>query len=197
LNESTINDTSHINYANKLFGHCGSEVLKSTEEIHDIKMSRSFEIREDCAITKAKQKNMSKLWPGNSKVAGEILYIDKSSIKERSFGGAKYWTLIINDHTICCWSFVLNNKSNLKGKVRSLLSELKLKVVGINIKLIQCDDNREKKSMMEDSGNKAFGIKFEFSGPAKLKRKCNVERKSQTFFGRICFMLIGVGLVDN
>jgi hypothetical protein len=161
----TVNDSMDINYAHKLSGHCGSEALKSTGEIHDIKASGSLEIREDCAITKVKQKNMSELWSRSSKVAGESLYIDIIPIKGRSFGGAQYWALIINNRTNYYWSFVLNNKSDLKGKVRTLLSNKKPKVVGINIKFIQCDDAGENKSVMEDSGIKAFGIKFESLGP--------------------------------
>jgi hypothetical protein len=53
-------------------------------------------------------------WLGSSNVPGGNLYIDISSIKERSIGGAKFWALIVDDYTDCCWSFVMKNKSDLK-----------------------------------------------------------------------------------
>jgi hypothetical protein len=68
-----------------LFGHCGSEALKTNENIHDIKMSGSIEISQDCATAEAKNKNMSMFWSRSSKVAGEWLYNNISPIKERSF----------------------------------------------------------------------------------------------------------------
>jgi hypothetical protein len=54
-----------------------------------LKSSKKFEACEQCAIAKAQQKNVNKNWLGSSNVPGEHLYIDVSSIKERTFGGAK------------------------------------------------------------------------------------------------------------
>jgi hypothetical protein len=68
-----------------LFGHCVSEALKTNENIHDIKMSGSIEISQDCATAEAKKKNMSMFWSRSSKVAVEWLYTNISPIKERSF----------------------------------------------------------------------------------------------------------------
>jgi hypothetical protein len=68
-----------------LFGHRGSEALKTNGNIHDIKMSGSIEISQDCATAEAKKKNMSMIWSRSSKVAGEWLYTNISPIKERSF----------------------------------------------------------------------------------------------------------------
>jgi hypothetical protein len=57
---------------------------------------------------------------------GERLYVDISSIKERSFGGAKFWALIVDDYTDFCWSFVMNHKSDIKARVETLLTDLKI-----------------------------------------------------------------------
>jgi hypothetical protein len=47
-------------------------------------------------------------------------------IEERSFGGAKFWALIIDDHTDYCWSFVMKNKSDIKARIKTLLADLKI-----------------------------------------------------------------------
>jgi hypothetical protein len=36
-------------------------------------------------------------WLGSSNLPGERLYVNISSIKERRIGGAKFWTLIVDD----------------------------------------------------------------------------------------------------
>jgi hypothetical protein len=40
--------------------------------------------------------NVNKNWLGSSELPGERLYIDISSIKERSFAGAKFLALIVD-----------------------------------------------------------------------------------------------------
>jgi hypothetical protein len=66
---------------------------------------------------------VNKNWVGSSNLPGERLYMDIISIKERSIGGAKFWALIVDDYTDYCWSFVLKNKSNLKAKIKTLLTD--------------------------------------------------------------------------
>ena len=48
--------------------------------------------------------------------------------------------------------------------------------------------------MKNDHDIKSFGVKFEFSGPRTPQRNGKVERKFQTFYGRIRSMLNGAGL---
>jgi hypothetical protein len=57
-----------------------------------------------------------------------FLYIDISLIKERSLGGAKFWALIVDNFTDFCWSVVMRDKSDLKHKMQTLLTNLKLLV---------------------------------------------------------------------
>jgi transposase InsO family protein len=142
-----------------------------------------FEVCEDYAIAKARQKNINKVWSGSSNIPGERLYADISSIQERSFGGSKFWALVVDDFTDYCWSFVLKNKSDLKGKIKTLFTDLK--IAGIDMKYIRCDDAGENRVMKDDSEIKPFEIKFEFSRPRSPQRNGKVERKFQTFYGRI------------
>jgi hypothetical protein len=115
-----------INLLHKLFGHCGQEILNKTIKMYGFKSSGSFDTCEQYAIAKARQKNINKQWPDSSNLPGERLYIDISSIKERSFGGAKFWALIVDDYSDYCWSFVMKNKSDLQTRIKKLLTDLKI-----------------------------------------------------------------------
>jgi hypothetical protein len=123
---------------------------------------------------------------------GEHLFIDISSIKEKGFGGAKFWALIVDDCTFDCWSFVMKNKSDLKGKIKTLLTDLK--IAGLNARFIRCDNSGKRMMMKNYPEIKSFGVMFEFSGPRTLQRNEKVERKFQILHGRIRSMLNGSGL---
>jgi hypothetical protein len=93
------------------------ETIKNTAMMYGLKITGKFEVYEDCAIAKVRYKNI-KLWAGSSNTPGEWLYIEVISVQERSFGGAKFWTLNVDDCTDYCWSFVMNNESDLKRMVK-------------------------------------------------------------------------------
>jgi hypothetical protein len=109
------------------------------------------------------RKNVNKNWLGSSFFPGERVYVDISSFKERSSGGAKFWALIVDDYSDYCWSFVMKTKSDLKTRIKTLLTDLKIS--NRIVKFIICDDVGENMTMKNDPEIKSFGIKFEFSGP--------------------------------
>jgi Reverse transcriptase (RNA-dependent DNA polymerase) len=184
-----------INLFHKMLGHCGSDRLVKTANIHDFTLHGEFKPCEECATAKARQKNVNKDWKGGSHVPGERLYIDISSVKDASYGGSKFWTLIVDDCTDFCWSIFLKNKSELKDKMLSLLTDLT--IVGINVNYIRCNDSGENKSFYSACREKGYKIKFEFSGPRMPQRNGKVERKFQTFYGRIRAMLNNAGLKNG
>jgi hypothetical protein len=151
-----------INHLHKVFGHCGLETLKSTSKMYGLTHSGNFETCKECTVAKARQKNVNKNWLNSIDVPGERLYIDISSIAEKSFGGAKFWALIVDDYSDYCWSFILKRKSYLKEKVKTLLTDLK--IAGLNVKFIRCDDAGENVSMKSNQDINSFWVKFEFSG---------------------------------
>jgi hypothetical protein len=51
--------------------------------------------------------------------------------------------------------------------------------------------------MKDDLNGKRFGVKFELSGTRTPQRNGKVERKIQTFYGRIRSMLNGAGLKNK
>jgi hypothetical protein len=175
-----------------LFGHCGQEILNKKIKVYGFKSTGSFDTCEQCAIAKVLQKNINKNWLGSSNLPGERLYFDVSSIKERIFGVAKFWALIVDDYTDYCWSFVIKNKLDIKARIKMLLTNLK--IANRIVKFIRCDNAGENMTMKNDPEIKSFGIKFEFSSPRTPQRNGKVERKFQTLYGRIQAMLNGAGL---
>jgi hypothetical protein len=94
-------------------------------------------------------------------VPAERLYIYIISIKETSFGGAKFWALIADNHKDYCWSFVMKNKLDLKGK--TLLTNLK--ITGIYVKFIRCNDTSKNMTMKNDPEIKSIDFRLEFYCP--------------------------------
>jgi hypothetical protein len=155
--------------------HCGQEILNKTIKMYGFKSSGSFDTCEQCVIAKARQKSINKQWLGSSNMPGERLYVDISSIKERSFSGAKFWALIVDDYSDYCWSFVMKNKSDLKTRIKTFLTDLN--IANRIVKFIRCDDTGENMTIKNDPEIKSFGIKFEFSGPRTPQRNGKVKRK--------------------
>jgi hypothetical protein len=86
---------------------------------------------EECAIAKARQKNTNKVAKGGSKTSGARIYIDMSSIKGESFGGSKFWALIVDVYTDFCWRNFLKKKSDLKEKFVNFIQELITKKIDV------------------------------------------------------------------
>ena len=123
-----------INTFHEMLGHCGLDRLQKTASIHDLKLTGNFKVCEDCAVAKARQKNLNKDWKGGSQSPGERLYLDISSVRDASYGGSKFWVLIVDDYTDYCWSIFLKTKDELKSKMMALLTDLQ--IASVNVKII-------------------------------------------------------------
>jgi hypothetical protein len=91
-----------LNKFHKMIGHCGVDCLKKIANNHDLKLKGEFQVYEDCALAKARQRNVKKDWKGRSQVPGERFYLDISSIKGESYGGSCFWALVVDDQTDYC-----------------------------------------------------------------------------------------------
>jgi hypothetical protein len=185
----------NVNKFHEMIGHCGVNRLKKTTQVHGLKLKGDFKVCKDCAVAKARQKNLNKEWKGRSQVPEERVYLDISSIRDESYGGSCFWVLLVDHYTDCCWSIFLKQNSNLKGKVMTLLTDLK--IAGVDVESIRCDDFGGNKALFEACQAQGYGVKFEFSGLKTPQQNGKVERKFQTFFGRIRAWLNSAGLKDH
>jgi hypothetical protein len=103
-NGARLDKCIDVNRFHEILGHCGADRLQKTAHIHGIKLKGNVEVCEDCAIAKARQKNVNKEWKGGSQVPGERLYMDISSVRDVSLGGSKFWVLVVDECTDHCWS---------------------------------------------------------------------------------------------
>jgi hypothetical protein len=153
--------------------------LERTAGIHGFKLFGELKSCEQCAISKARQKNINKEWKGSSQIPVERLYIDISSIKNASYGGSKFWAIVVDNYTDYCWSISLKSKGELKDKMRILLTDFK--IAGIEVKYIRCDDSGKNKAFYNHYCLNGELIKFEFSGPRLHREMVKLRGNSRLF----------------
>ena len=75
-------------------------------------------------MAKARQKNVAKQTSNKAGQAGERLFLDTSQIKSTSYGGAKFWVLLVDDYTNMAFSIFVKKKSQQVDLVVALIKEL-------------------------------------------------------------------------
>ena len=99
------------NTAHEIFGHVGKEVTKNTAVYYGLTTTGKFSTCEECALAKARQKNVGGgSAEKRSKIPGERLFFDISSVKDESIGGSKFWLLVVDDCSDMTWSYFLETK---------------------------------------------------------------------------------------
>ena len=176
----------------KCLGHPGEAVTKATAKYMDWHLQGQLEKCEDCALGKAKQKNIAKVSQNKSKIKGERLLMDISSVKNKSFGGSKFWLLIEDENTSMKWSYFLNKKSDLATKVVSFVKAMKQKDPE-SPKFLRCDNAGENKTCEQKCNEEQLGIKFEFTAPNTPQQNGKVERSFATLYGRVRAMMNNAG----
>ena len=182
-------DTMH-----QMLGHPDEATARATAKAlgYEIKRGKMKKC-PSCAIGKAKQKNVSKTNPKKATDKGGRLFMDISSVKSASYGGAKFWVLIEDDATEMCWSLFLKKKSELKHQAIPFIKKLK-KRTGVDIKIIRCDNAGENKELQKAiDQDSELNIDFEYTAPYTPQQN-KVERKFATFHGRVRAVLNGAEL---
>ena len=117
---------------------------------------------ESCGKGKAKQKKLPKITETRSKRRGERIFMDISTVRDKSYGGGKHWLLVLDDSTDVCWSRILKKKSDLCEKMLELILDLKTKL-RVTVKIIRCDNAPENKKLDEECKVRGLGIRFEIT----------------------------------
>jgi len=88
----------NVNRFHKAFGHASNEAMKSTAKYYGWKLTGTLEACEDCQMSNAQQKRVSKTTETQSEIPGERLFVDMSSVsKHKSLGGARVWLAAVDD----------------------------------------------------------------------------------------------------
>jgi len=187
----TISDTNpvDVNEFHELLGHPSESKMRFIAKYYGVKLTGKFKVCTHCAEAKARQANIPKDVPEENKteVPGERLHMDISSIKARSFGGAKYWLLVLDEATGFIFSFFLHRKKDTAQIIVDLIRHLRTK--GKLTKFIRCDNAGENLATEKLCRQMGLGIDFEYSAPNSPQQNGRVERRFATLFGRVRSML--------
>jgi Reverse transcriptase (RNA-dependent DNA polymerase) len=178
----------NVNELHNLLGHTSERKTKATAINMKWSLSGTFLKCEDCAVAKARQKNLNKFVLSKTNVSAERLYMDISSIRMKSVGGSKFWVLLVDEATDVKWSFFLTKRSELSEKLIPMLKTISL-VSTHRIKYMRCDNSGENVKLSEQCQQQGLGIQFEFSAPGTPQQNGVVERAFATLFGRVRAMM--------
>jgi transposase InsO family protein len=168
-------------------GHVGEDRLQTTAKSMGWIVTGKVNKCEDCAKSKARQANLPQSDGPESKIPGERLCLDISSVKTKSKGGKKFWLLVMDEATKYCWSYFLPKKSDLGKTMLNLVK--KLQTNGTKIRYICCDnagENLKFQELLETEGHK---FQFEFMAPGTPQQNGMVERMFATLMGRVRSMM--------
>ena len=92
----------NINCFRELLEHPSEAKTRAVAKCCGMKLTGTFEVHFHCVRAKAKRANVPRrLSKKRSKTQPERLHFHVSSTKAKSFGGPKFWLLIVDDATGC------------------------------------------------------------------------------------------------
>jgi transposase InsO family protein len=177
--------TINVNKLHLQLGHACESTMRATAKHYRLVLKGSYMVCTDCALAKARQKNVPKESHVVSSKPGERFFLDISSTKATSFGGNKFWLLVIDHHTDMCWSYFLAAKSDLAEMVRMQFLELRQLKLIQDRPVVRCDNSGENRTLQEVLKQEKFGAEFEFSAPGSPQFSGVVERKFATLYARV------------
>ena len=187
--------TIDINRFHEQTGHMGEAITRRLAEAHGITLVGKLEPCEPCALAKSRRKNLGHGGISVTKNPGEKLWVDISSIRTASYGGNKFWVLVVDDRTDYCWSFFVKRKSDIGDSLLNLFMDLKAK--GIGVQTVRCDNAQENIAAKKLLTEKGFDVVFEYTAPHTPQQNGKVERKFATLYNRVRATLNSSGLIGE
>jgi hypothetical protein len=89
------------------WGYPCKDLTKRTEDYLGIKLIGSWTEFQECLMGKAKRKSLKKESNSHSEKGGERFGFDISYLQNSSFGGSKFWLLVVDEATSMVWSYFL------------------------------------------------------------------------------------------
>ena len=182
-----------MNRIHEMLGHPSEEITKATANKMKFHVNEKMKKCEHCDIAKMKKKNMNKTTLERAEKPGDRLFMDISSIKYPSAGGAKFWALFVDDSSDFLFGIYMKRKSDLRTEGIKLLNTI-ANNFQIKIKRIRCDNAGENKSFEKEIIEKKLKIIFEYTASNTPQQNGRVERKFATIYGRVRSMLTAAGI---
>ena len=99
-----------INRLHRVLNHASKEVLRKTAKAYDWEVTGKMERCQECIESNIKKKAVNKFTEESSSTPGERIFIDTTSIKHRSMGGAKFLLGAVDDCTGFVWGKALKKR---------------------------------------------------------------------------------------
>ena len=112
-----------MNAAHSCMSHVGEEATRNTAKYYGLTVAGKLDPCTPCGLAKARQKNLAKITDVKSQQRGERLFLDLSWTRQPSYGGSRYWLLIMDDFTGYVWTYFLKEKSAQK-RLKTFLQAL-------------------------------------------------------------------------
>lgn len=77
-----------------------------------------------CEMEKSRQKQFPKIITHQSTICGEMIYMDIIYINHASFGGYKYWRLVVDEATRFKWSKFVTFKNEMALMIVNRIKEM-------------------------------------------------------------------------
>ena len=182
--ENKPKKTWDINQLHQVFNHANEETLRKTAKAYDWEVTGKMERCQQCVESNIKKNPVDKYTEVKSESPGERIFIDTTSIKHRSLGGARFLHGVVDDCTGFTWGKAMKRK---KDQVPTLMTFLRqMKARGTPVKFIRCDnagENQDLQTKVEQS-NDLMDIQFEFTARDNPQPNGKIERKFATVFAR-------------
>jgi len=82
-----------------MLGHPSNEKIMRTAKLMGWTTTKSKHRCENCAVAKSKRKNLPKTNEKTSETVAERICIDISPSKNASYGGSRFWLLVVDEAT--------------------------------------------------------------------------------------------------
>ena len=185
----------HIQDFHNIMGHPSIDTTEKTATTYGITLIGQPQPCEECALAKSKQANVSKETDIKSNTPGERLFIDISSIQQQSYGGSKFWCLVVDDCTDMCFSFFLKQKSDQVPLLVDFFKDIRAKY-SYPVTYIRCDNAGENTALEKACLKAGLGIQFEYTSPNTPQYNGRVERKLAVLYTRCRAILNGAKLTS-
>ena len=168
-----------INLMHRIYGHASEAALRETAKQYNWKVTGHFEACKFCGMSNVTKADVSKTTESRSKIPGERIFIDTTSVTDhKSLGGGQYWLAVMDDATSMKWSHILKEKSEVPDRIMQFARKMADR--GTPIKYIRLDDAGENKRLAElcaESKEASLRqIDFEFTARDNPQHNGRVER---------------------
>ena len=168
-----------------MLSHPNNDVVRRTAKAYGITLIGSPTTCPDCELAKSRQKNVPKFsFQHRATKPCKQLHLDISGSKHASFGGAKFWLVVMDDLTNYVWSQFIKAKSDQYEPLQKLLKGI-MKKYGRYPALIKGDNSGENMKFKQICENESLDIKFDLTSPNTPQQNGHVERKIAVILSKV------------